>query len=339
MVQAEQKRSPVNGNPGIGHVQGGSPSSPVACDLCGARDADEVGTEDRHGRPLRTVICRRCGLVYADPIPATESLRSFYSEEYRLQYKGVRSPKLRHVYRAGKLAARRIQYLKDFLKPESVVVDVGSGSGEFVYLLRLSGLDARGVQPDDGYARYALDELGIPVHLGSALEIQFPAECCHMVTLFHSLEHMAAPSMVLEHVRQWLRPHGWLVIEVPNVEATCQSPRHRFHRAHLYNFSRASLQQLGQKVGFRLHRTDLSADGGNLTAVFSKEFRAEPAPAGFVGGYEITVGIMRRHTLRRHFASIHPYARPVRKFRRAVEEAWRTRRFSRGREVLDSIPV
>lgn len=328
----------MNGNAGTEAAHGGSPtSSPLPCDLCGAQDADEVGTVDRQGRPLRTVICRRCGLVYADPIPATESLRDFYAGEYRLQYKGVRSPKLKHVYRAGKVAAQRIHYLAAYLRPDSVVIDVGSGGGEFVYLLRLSGFDARGVQPDDGYARYARDELGIPIHLGSALEIQLPAERCHMVTLFHSLEHMAAPSTVLAHIRQWLRPHGWLVIEVPNVEATCQAPGHRFHRAHLYNFSRASLQQLGRKAGFHLDRSDLSADGGNVTAVFRKATCAGPGSAELAGSYERTVQVMRGHTLRRHLSSIHPYARPFRRLGRALEEMWMTRQFSRGRDVLDSI--
>ncbi|MCY3773122.1 MAG: methyltransferase domain-containing protein, partial [Gemmatimonadetes bacterium] len=200
------------------------PQSP--CDLCGAREAEDLARQDRHGKPLRTVICRKCGLVWSDPVPVEETLRKFYSEEYRLQYKGVSRPTLEHVYRAGRVAAHRFRHLKGLLKPGSVIVDVGSGGGEFVYLMRRLDFDARGVQPREGYAGYAQEELGIPVHLGFVREVRLPPASCHMVTLYHALEHMASPSEVLEHVWGWLEPQGWLVIEVPNVEATCQSPGH-----------------------------------------------------------------------------------------------------------------
>ena len=43
---------------------------------------------------------------------------------------------------------------------------------------------------------------------------------------------------------------GILLIEVPNVEAQCIAPGHRFHFAHFYNFSRATLEALGRKAGF-----------------------------------------------------------------------------------------
>ena len=222
-----------------------TPQSP--CNLCGAREAEDLARLDRHGKPLRTVICRKCGLVWSDPVPSEEALKKFYAEEYRLQYKGISRPTPEHVYRAGRVAAHRLRHLKKLLKPGSVVVDVGSGGGEFVYLMRRLDFDARGVQPHEGYARYAQEELGIPLHLGFAREVRLPPASCHLVTLYHALEHMASPSEVLEHVREWLEPRGWLVIEVPNVEATCQSPGHRFHRAHLYSFNPASLRRLGEK--------------------------------------------------------------------------------------------
>ena len=310
------------------------PRSP--CDLCGAREVEEVAKLDRHGNPLRTVICGKCGLVWTDPISTEEALRRFYCEEYRPEYKGISRPTLLHVYREGKVAARRFRYLEGLLKPGATIIDVGSGGGEFVYLMRRLGLDAQGVQPDDGYARYSQEELGIPIHLGFVREVRLPPESCHMVTLYHALEHMASPSEVLAHVRAWLRPRSWLVIEVPNVEATCQSPGHRFHQAHLYNFNPASLRRLGENAGFRPHRTDLSSDGGNITAVFGKDATG-PTRTDIPGNCERIMGTIRRHTLPRHFTSSHPYARPLRKVWRHIQERRGTWRFRGGKELLDAI--
>lgn len=306
------------------------------CDLCGAREAKDLARLDRHGKPLRTVICRKCGLVWSDPVPSEETLRTFYSEEYRLQYKGISRPTLEHVYRAGKVAVDRFRHLKELLKPGSVMVDVGSGGGEFVYLMRRLDFDAQGVQPHEGYARYSQEELGIPVHLGFVREVRLPPESCRMVTLFHALEHMASPSEVLEHVGGWLESRGRLAIEVPNVEATCQSPGHRFHPAHLYSFNPASLRQLGGKTGFRHLRTDLSPDGGNITAVFEKE-PVGSAGTEIPGNCERILEIVRGHTLWRHLASSHPYARPLRKLRGRLQEKRATRRFRSGKELLNDI--
>jgi len=58
---------------------------PIPCNLCGDVDVEEVGSRDRDGRPLRTTICRRCGLVWSNPRPGEEEVRRYYSREYRLE--------------------------------------------------------------------------------------------------------------------------------------------------------------------------------------------------------------------------------------------------------------
>lgn len=40
-----------------------------------------------------------------------------------------------------------------------------------------------------------------------------------LVTLFHVLEHLEAPGRALRHLAQLMDPQGWLVLEVPDIEA------------------------------------------------------------------------------------------------------------------------
>lgn len=83
---------------------------------------------------LRTVICAKCGLVWSDPLP--HNPRDFYEDSYRVSYKGTYSPKPKHILRAGNVALSRYQKIEKLLSKPLSILDVGSGGGEFSYLLK-----------------------------------------------------------------------------------------------------------------------------------------------------------------------------------------------------------
>lgn len=62
-------------------------------------DMVEVSNKDRKGKPLRTVLNLRTGLVRNDPIPTDADLSSFYSADYRVVYKGASKPRKRQASR------------------------------------------------------------------------------------------------------------------------------------------------------------------------------------------------------------------------------------------------
>ena len=117
-------------------------------------------------------------------------------------------------------------------------------------MLRKLGFDASGLEPDEQYARHAREALGVPVATGFVQDAAFPAGSFDVVTMYHALEHVEDPSAILSRLRGWMADQGVLLIEVPNVEAVCIAPAHRFHFAHFYNFNRDALEALGRKAGF-----------------------------------------------------------------------------------------
>ena len=58
-----------------------------ACNLCGAGNDVVVGARDRDGHPLRTVLCRTCGLVWTNPRPSAADMDAYYETDYRADYK------------------------------------------------------------------------------------------------------------------------------------------------------------------------------------------------------------------------------------------------------------
>ena len=305
----------------------------IPCNLCGGSDVEVLSTRGRGGDPLRTVICTACGLTWSDPRPI--EARSYYEQDYRRDYKGTVEPKPVHIYRAGRNALDRWAMVEEFAPKGARVLDVGSGGGEFLYLLKLRGVNPTGIEPNRGYGEFAKREYEVDVRVSFPDEIapgELSAGEFAVVTMWHALEHAADPMAEFLRVREWLRPGGAFVVEVPSVEATCHHPGRRFHRAHLYNFNEATLGRMGEVAGFTLERMRRSRDGANLTATFIL-----PAAAGRPAGDTVANAptkpkaaipgncarikhTLRRHTLLRHYLTHYPYTRPFGRLTSALEE-------------------
>jgi 2-polyprenyl-3-methyl-5-hydroxy-6-metoxy-1,4-benzoquinol methylase len=309
----------------------------IPCNLCGASDAEQVRATDRDGDDLRSVICRRCGLVWTDPRPTPEQVVEFYAHEYRRDYKGTYQPKPKHIYRAGKVAMDRFRRLQAFLQPGFHVLDVGAGGGEVVYVLRAMGYAASGFEPNEGYARFAAETLGVPVRQGFWQDVAIAPESQDVVTMFHVVEHLESPFDVMRRARQWLKPQGLLLVEVPNVEAVCQQPHTQFHRGHLYHFNLATLAMMARRAGFAVIGSSVSADGGNLTVISQKREMTPPGSVEIPGNCERVSSILRRHTAWRHLFSRHPYLRPFRKLAARLEEQRKVRSHRPAKELLDNL--
>lgn len=309
---------------------------PIPCNLCGASDVEVLADLDREGKPLRTTICRKCGLVWSNPRPAEEDVRRYYSREYRLDYKGRATPSLRHVARSGRGALNRYLALAPHIKRGDRILDAGAGGGEVVYVLRQLGFDALGLEPDEHYARHARETLGVPMVTGFVQDAVFARGSFNAISMFHALEHVEDPSAILLRLRDWMVDGGVLLIEVPNVEAENIAPGHRFHFAHFYNFNRSTLEALGRKAGFEPMHTLTSPDGGNLTTVFRAAL-AQQAPRYDEANYARVAGVVKRHTALRYYCSASPYTGPFGRLRAYLSDRRAANGCQTPRQVLDNL--
>ena len=216
------------------------------------------------------------------------------------------------------------------------MLDIGAGSGEFVYVLRAAGHDASGIEPDDGYASFASQSLNAPVSHGFYQDVQVPEASQDVVTMYHVLEHLESPFDALKRARQWLAPGGRLLVEVPNFEARCLFPRARYQRAHFHNFNGPALEMLGRKAGYRVLSSTVSADGGILEVIFEKSDMDATLSGEIPGNFERLRSILRRHTAWRHLLSRYPYVRPFQRLAARVDEYWHARKGS-PKELLDAL--
>jgi 2-polyprenyl-3-methyl-5-hydroxy-6-metoxy-1,4-benzoquinol methylase len=309
------------------------------CNLCGASNEVVVGTRDRDGLPLRTVLCRTCGLVWTNPRPSAADMNAYYETTYRSDYKGQSAPPLRKIVRGFLGAAERRAMLRALLEAphEGVparMLDVGCGAGELVYLLRRDGVDASGLDPGIEFAEFARTVLRVPVQAAAVDAATVAAASQDLATMFHALEHVPDPRAVLTTVRGWIRRGGHLVVEVPNIAARVQAPSHQYHYAHLYHFTGSTLGALGAAAGLRLIDLRHTEDQGNVIGVFQRGDDEERLPAGLAGEAAETLAALRSHTAVGHYLSAVPLTRAVGRLRRRIAE---NRLLSRIKSVEDAL--
>lgn len=311
-----------------------SPSS--QCNLCGSAEYEVLSKIGRGNESLNTVICKKCGLVWSHPFPLDTLI--YYQKHYRIRYKGTYTPRKKHIFRSARAAMIRFDRLKHLLQPRWRVLEVGSGGGEFLYLLKKLGLDAFGIEPNEGYAEYAKNEYQLNIKNGFLQNTEFEENSFDMVTLWHVLEHMDNPTDCLKKIHSFMATGGLLVIEVPNVESVCSTPNNTFHAAHLYNFNRSTLRRMVERVGFVLVEESMEEDGGNFFQFFKKNGAApREIHSEIDGNYEQVKNIVTRRTTLKYYFSRYPYVRVVRKIRQWFRERGATNRYAGGKEILSHL--
>ena len=237
------------------------------CKLCGNNESSLVQIGVRHDPEAEIRRCATCDLVFLSPQPSQEALDHYYATVYREDYDLTEVEK-RHQNDLAE-AYLRVQRLLPQLTPETRLLEVGSGSGAFLYAVRPYVKEVIGVEPDSATRRWIQQTLGIKM-LGEIPQDGSEKAAFDVAVSFHVLEHAPDPVNFLSGLRKVLRPEGALAVEVPNVDdalvAVYRVPAYLqfyFQKPHLYYFSQRTLALALEKAGYHatiggIQRYDLS---------------------------------------------------------------------------------
>jgi 2-polyprenyl-3-methyl-5-hydroxy-6-metoxy-1,4-benzoquinol methylase len=308
-----------------------------SCFICNTNEVEIISNKDRAGNYLKTVICMGCGLVRHDPIPTRQELSDFYLNNYRKEYKNTVKPKKKHILRYGKWALERLDRFKNYIGTDTKILDIGSGSGEFVYLLNKMGYESTGLEPSLDYSKYCKESLNINIIQDSFENMNFKAGEFDVITLHHVLEHLQNPFEALSKFNSWLEKGNLLVIDVPNIDGINRAFGNLFHYAHIYNFSPATLIAVAKKAGFEV------VENQNLNCtnlVFRKV--AEPNAENF---YEIKDNYTKikkqllEKTFSAHYTSAKPYSKLINKIKKYSNEKLKLIFLNSPRDILNKVYI
>jgi SAM-dependent methyltransferase len=186
--------------------------------------------------------------------------------------------------------------------------------------MRRDGVDASGLEPGIEFAEFARTVLRVPIQTAAVDAATVPDASLDLVTMFHALEHVPDPRLVLNTARGWLKRGGRLVVEVPNVAALVQAPSHQYHFAHLHHFTGSTLGASGEAAGLRLVDTRYTSDRGNVLCVFERQDDEQRPPVGLEAEAARTLAALTSHTAFRHYLSTVPFSRALGRLRRRIAE-------------------
>ncbi len=207
------------------------------------------------------VYCDHCGFVYSDTTAAQKDYNLYYEALSKYEDESITigsggCTRIQDIQRYERITA----CIKRYINKQQSVIDIGCANGGLLRMLKdseyenLTGMDL---------AQRCLDNVnsyGIRTQKGSivsedlsedkALKEQF--DC---IILSHIMEHICDLKTALKNIFQWLKPNGYVYIEVPDASRYVDfyiAPYHYFDCEHINHFDENSLRNLFGENGFKL---------------------------------------------------------------------------------------
>lgn len=212
--------------------------SDASCPLCQSASRYDFSGRDRMFDLYERhdyYRCKECKCVFKHPMPAPETIASYYPATYDIYEedrrdtspnqlkRGVLATKLGYTH----LAEGAVQKLAGIIAgpfskdnaphfvPDGELLDIGCGNGRYLATMRAVGWRVQGVEFSENGVK-ACRKHDVPVHHGDLLSARFADGRFDVVTARHLIEHVPDPSAFIEEVARVLKPGGELLIETPS---------------------------------------------------------------------------------------------------------------------------
>jgi SAM-dependent methyltransferase len=224
---------------------------PTGCLYCGSDRLSPWMTDvkDRLGYVPGSwsfLRCDNCGSALLSPRPKQEAIAGLYPPVYSFRPDFETNSKLKRILAA--IEGRTFYYFVHRNEVATIqrvtgvmsgaVLDVGCGTGDRLARLAKAGYKVRGLEIQPELVQYVRTRLGYKADVGTLLTFSYPADSFNIVTICSVIEHLLDVISVLKKIYGILKPHGWIVAEVPLSDSFqsrrlgnkwsqyCEAPRH-----------------------------------------------------------------------------------------------------------------
>lgn len=227
------------------------------CPVCGSDNTDHVFFVKDYtvsGQEFEVAHCNSCTVRFTQDIPDETGMGVFYNSANYIPHDADGGGLVNRLYRSVRnvTVKQKAATIRKYTQLSAGnLLDIGCGTGTFMYAMAQRNWKVTGVEPD-GDARdtakalYGMEVLP-PEHLFSLPPGSFSA-----ITLWHVLEHIHRLHEYIEQMRKLLAENGVIFIAVPNYTSWDARKYGKYWAGydvprHLYHFSPQSMELLMQK--------------------------------------------------------------------------------------------
>jgi len=205
--------------------------------------------------------CSSCGFLFTQDYPDETEIHRYYESDDYISHSDTSEGIVNKIYHSIRqvmlLKKRRIIEKLTCLKRGSLL-DVGSGTGHFAYMMSKSGWSVTGIEISEkarnsSSAAFNLKIIA-PGQISGLVAASF--DC---VTMWHVLEHFYDPHKYISDILTLLKPGGILLIALPNSGSFDAKHYGNFWAAfdvprHLWHFDPDSFTCFSGKSGLKVER-------------------------------------------------------------------------------------
>jgi len=225
------------------------------CYLCQSDKKERVEGKVRDIPDLSILRCSDCGLVFLESF---DHISDTFYEEAKMRESDPNKPMLEWEKVLNECCAddqRRAEYVVADIKNKDIL-DFGCGGGGFLLKVKdLAGTSA-GVEKDRNFRMILQDQQKLRV-FSDLEEIKGAYD---YITLFHVIEHLADPIMILKRLSNFLKPSGSILIETPNADDALLSlyknkpfSEFTYWGPHLFLFNNKTLAKIFEMAGLKIN--------------------------------------------------------------------------------------
>lgn len=223
----------------------------VSCGYCGSEKHKKVFDSPN----FSYVQCNRCGLVYQNPQPDFEHLKSkVYINKY-FKYELRNENNFVHLMELNLKDSGFLSLTEDW-KGKKRFLDIGSATGLLLSRMKKRGWVVEGIELTKDSAQFARKKYGVKVHNKVLEAVKFQEGAFDAIHMSHVIEHVPHPTQTLREIYRVLKKNGLFLIITPNYgsfQAMWFREKWRSaHKDHLTLFSKRTLSSLLKKNGFKI---------------------------------------------------------------------------------------
>ena len=207
------------------------------------------------GEVYKVMINKEYDMLVTTPVP--KNLASYYKSENYISHTDSKKSLLDKVYQIVKNTTlkRKLKLIDSFKTSSKNILDVGSGTGDFLKVCKNNSWSVFGVEPNlDARNIAAKKGITLQENLSELKNIQFD-----VITLWHVLEHVENLSETIFLINKMLAENGKIVIAVPNFKSDDANYYKDFWAAfdvprHLWHFSQKSIHLLFENENMTIEK-------------------------------------------------------------------------------------